>query len=96
MANPAIFKIIAEKVVEECPLGYKEGDEFEVVGMQTPNHRFCGGAYHALFPMLAALNFGTNFPWEPEPGTVHTTCPDLGKVTFKAIRVGYQNDLKGD
>jgi uncharacterized repeat protein (TIGR04076 family) len=93
MPNPAVFKVVAE-VVDECPLGYRQGQEFEFIGLQTPEHGFCGGAYHAIFPMLVALNNGVNFPWENEAGVVHTTCPDRGKVSFKTTRVGYLKDLR--
>lgn len=71
----------------KCPYEYKVGDKFEVLGLRTPAN-FCGAAYHLIFPVLFALNFGASFPFEEDPNCkTGITCPDGAKVKFKIKRL---------
>jgi uncharacterized repeat protein (TIGR04076 family) len=84
---PKKMAIEVEASKGNCPYGYKVGDKFEVVGLKTPL-QFCGAAYHLLFPVLFAFNFGASFPFEEDPNCkTGITCPDGGKVKFKVKRL---------
>ena len=85
--NPKKMIIEVYKRKGKCFYGYQEGDKFEVTGLRTPPG-FCGAAYHMLFPVLFALNFGATFPFMDNPNSLNTaTCPDGGNVIFKVTRV---------
>lgn len=84
--NPKKMVIEVEYSKGNCFYGYKEGDKFEVEGLRTPQN-FCGAAYHLLFPVLFAMNFGARFPFETNPVCkTGITCPDGGKVKFRVTR----------
>ena len=88
-AGPSPKKMIVsvEEVRGKCFYGYKVGDKWEVTGLRTiPN--FCGAAYHTMFPVLFALNFGASYPFMQNPDSLDTiTCPDGGHIRFKVGRV---------
>jgi len=85
--NPKKMVISVEECSGHCFYEYKEGDKFEVVGLRTPD-AFCGAAYHTLFPVLFALNFGAKYPFMQDPNSLDTvTCPDGGNIRFKVTRV---------
>jgi len=67
------FLVTVSKVRGKCYQGYKEGDKPE---------GFCQGAATALFPCLYALTFGAEFPFEENPRSIHTSCPDGGRIEF--------------
>lgn len=78
------FKYTVERVTGYCACGYKEGDEFIVHGMNTPDKAFCGGAYIILFPMQVALSSGGRFNFEKDPlSKGELACPDNGNVIFR-------------
>lgn len=84
--NPKKLEIEVEELRGKCFFNYKQGDKFEVTGLRTPDG-FCGAAYSVLFPVLFALNFGAQFPFEKNPVCkTSTTCPDGGNIKFK-VRV---------
>lgn len=85
--NPKKLIVEVHKRKGKCFYGYNEGDTFEFTGLKTPAG-FCGAAYHMLFPLLFALNFGAKFPFMENPNSLNTaTCPDGGNVIFKVTRV---------
>ena len=85
--NPKKMIISVEEVTGHCFYEYKAGDEVEVRGLKTPGG-FCGAAYHTIFPVLFALNFGAKYPFTEDPDSINTvTCPDGGNVRFKVRRV---------
>lgn len=87
MANPKKMVISVEEVSGPCFYKYEQGHEVEVLGLRTPEG-FCGAAYHTLFPVLFALNFGAKYPFMEDPNSINTvTCPDGGYVRFKVRRV---------
>ncbi|MBD3245766.1 MAG: TIGR04076 family protein [Candidatus Omnitrophica bacterium] len=85
--NPKQLEIEVEEVRGHCFFGYKKGDTFRTTGLKTPVD-FCGAAYSVLFPVLFALNFGAEFPFEKNPVCkTGITCPDGGNIKFKITRV---------
>jgi uncharacterized repeat protein (TIGR04076 family) len=84
--NPKTMEIEVKECTGKCHYNYKVGDKLQVKGLKTPEG-FCGAAYHMLFPVLFALNFGAKFPFEEDPNSLSTpTCPDGGHVIFKVTR----------
>ena len=74
--------VTVTKVREECYRGYKEGDTFIFEDFTRTPEGFCQGAATVLFPCLYALTFGAEFQFEENPRSIHTFCPDSGKVEF--------------
>jgi uncharacterized repeat protein (TIGR04076 family) len=74
--------VTVSKVKEECYRGYKEGDTFLFEDFTKTPPGFCQGAATVLFPCLYGLTFGAEFRFEDNPRSIHTTCPDGGKVEF--------------
>ncbi len=70
------------KIREKCYQGYKEGDKFIFQDFTKTPQGFCQGAATVLFPCLYALTFGAEFPFEENPRSIHTSCPDGGRVEF--------------
>lgn len=84
--NPKDMEIEVKERTGPCFYGYQTGQKFSVRGLKTPDG-FCGAAYHMMFPVLFALNFGAKFPFEEDPNSLSTpTCPDGGHVIFKVAR----------
>jgi uncharacterized repeat protein (TIGR04076 family) len=85
--KPKKMIISVEEVKGKCAYGYKVGDKWEVNGLRTiPD--FCGAAYHTMFPVLFALNFGASYPFMENPDSLNTiTCPDGGHIRFKVTRL---------
>ena len=86
MPNPAKFVITVHEVRGECSYKYQKGDQFEFTGLKTIEG-FCGAAYHAMFPVIFALNFNASSPFAKEKDTMYTTCPDDGKIVFQIRKV---------
>jgi len=85
--SPKTMEIEVEEARGNCPYGYKKGDRFKIVGLKTPEG-FCGAAYHLLFPVLFALNFGASFYFEKDPHCkTGIACPDGAKVKFKVRKL---------
>jgi len=85
--RPKKMVVSVEEVRGKCFYCYKVGDKWELTGLRTiPN--FCGAAYHTMFPVLFALNFGATYPFMQNPNSLDTiTCPDGGHIRFKVTRV---------
>lgn len=84
--NPKTMEIEVKECSGKCFYNYKVGDKIEVKGLKSPEG-FCGAAYHMMFPVLFALNFGAKFPFEEDPDSLSTpTCPDGGNIVFKVKR----------
>lgn len=68
--------------------GYKVGQKIQLLGMSTPDHAFCGGAYTLLFPLIVALNSGSKFDFEKNPDCkTKMACPDNGNINFKITKL---------
>ncbi|MFA5096878.1 MAG: TIGR04076 family protein [Candidatus Omnitrophota bacterium] len=78
------LKLTVTKVSGLCYHGYKEGDEIILEDFTHPPLHFCLGLSHALFPVIYALSFGSCFPFRDNQRSLLVTCPDGGKLEFKA------------
>jgi len=78
------FEIEVEEINGYCSCGYKVGDKFYAEGLNTPDSKFCGGAYMVIFPMQTALHSGARFSFEVNPySKTKLACPDNAYVIFK-------------
>lgn len=82
------FKVIGtiNSVQGECRAGHKVGDTFELGVIETAG--LCGAFYHDIFPDIAVLQSGGQFPWN-ERDVVEVECPDrynLVKLELGRIR----------
>jgi uncharacterized repeat protein (TIGR04076 family) len=69
-----------------CRAGHKVGDTINVTPLSAGT--LCGSAYHAIFPMLIALDMGAKLPWDPESNIVHSGCPDIrNQMTMEILRI---------
>ena len=78
------LKLTVTGVFGECYHGYKIGDELILQDFTHPPEFFCLGLAHALFPVIYALSFGARFPFRDNQRSLLVTCPDGGKLEFKA------------
>ncbi|MCU0652404.1 MAG: TIGR04076 family protein [Candidatus Omnitrophica bacterium] len=78
------LKLTVTGVYGECYHGYKIGDELFLEDFTHPPKFFCLGLAHALFPVIYALSFGAKFPFRDNQRSLLVTCPDGGKLEFKA------------
>ena len=80
------LKLTVVNVYGECYHGYKIGDELilEDFTHSPPAGFFCLGLAHALFPVIYALSFQAKFPFRDNQRSLLVTCPDGGKLEFKA------------
>lgn len=78
------LKLTVSGVFGECYHGYKIGDELILEDFTHPPEFFCLGLAHALFPVIYALSFGAKFPFRENQRSLSVTCPDGGKLEFKA------------
>lgn len=84
--KPKTLEIEVKEASGKCFYNYKVGDKTVVKGLKTPEG-FCGAAYHMMFPVLFAMNFGAKFPFMEDPNSLDTaTCPDGGHIIFKVTR----------
>lgn len=78
------LKLTVTSVDGVCYHGYKIGDELILEDFTHPPKFFCLGLAHALFPVIYALSFGGRFPFRDNQRSLLVTCPDGGKLEFKA------------
>ncbi|MCK9614053.1 MAG: 2-dehydropantoate 2-reductase [Candidatus Omnitrophica bacterium] len=78
------LKLTVVKVEGDCYHGYKQGDEIVLEDFTHPPKHFCLGLAHALFPVIYALSFGAKFGFRDNQRSLLVTCPDGGKLEFKA------------
>src|SRR3989338_3747628 len=78
------LKLTVSKVCGHCYHGYDIGDELILEDFTHPPEHFCLGLAHVLFPVVYALSFGAMFPFRDNQRSLSVTCPDGGKLEFKA------------
>jgi uncharacterized repeat protein (TIGR04076 family) len=78
------IKLTVTNVFGDCYHGYKIGDELILEDFTHPPKFFCLGLAHVLFPVIYALSFGAQFPFRDNQRSLLVTCPDAGKLEFKA------------
>ena len=86
MARRYNVRITLTSQLQKCPNGHRIGDQW-LIERKTPSG-LCLGAFGSLLPLVTALRFGGNFPWEKE-GEATICCPDPKVAnTFHIERVG--------
>ncbi len=88
------LKLTVTNVFGECYHGYKIGDELILEDFTHPPKFFCLGLAHALFPVIYALSFGAKFPFRDNQRSLLVTCPDGGKLEFKAEIFGKDGKIE--
>ena len=78
------LKLTVTGVFGECYHGYKIGDELILEDFTHAPKHFCLGLAHALFPVIYALSFKAKFGFRDNQRSLLVTCPDGGKLEFKA------------
>lgn len=78
------LKLTVSGVSGVCYHGYKIGDEIILEDFTHGPKHFCLGLAHALFPVIYALSFGAGFGFRDNQRSLLVTCPDGGKLEFKA------------
>jgi len=78
------LKLTVTQVMGNCYHGYKIGDEIILEDFTHAPKHFCLGLAHALFPVIYALSFSACFPFRDNQRSLLVTCPDGGKLEFKA------------
>ncbi|MBD3264557.1 MAG: TIGR04076 family protein [Candidatus Omnitrophica bacterium] len=78
------LKLTVIEVEGDCYHGYKKGDEIILQDFTHPPEHFCLGLAHALFPVIYGLSFGAKFPFMKNQRSLEITCPDGGKLVFRA------------
>lgn len=78
------LKLTVTGVFGICYHGYKIGDEIILDDFTHAPQHFCLGLAHALFPVIYALSFGAKFGFRDNQRSLLVTCPDGGKLEFKA------------
>ncbi len=88
------LKLTVNKVEGHCYHGYKIGDEIILEDFTHPPEHFCLGLAHALFPVIYALSFGARFPFRDNQRSLTVTCPDGGKLEFKAEILNKKGEIE--
>ena len=78
------LKLTVINVFGDCYHNYKVGDELILEDFTHPPKHFCLGLAEVLFPVIYALSFGAKFPFMNNQRSLNVTCPDGGKLEFKA------------
>lgn len=78
------LKLTVTAVYGHCYHGYKQGQEIILEDFTHPPKYFCLGLAHALFPVIYALSFGARFAFRDNQRSLLVTCPDGGKLEFRA------------
>jgi uncharacterized repeat protein (TIGR04076 family) len=78
------LKLTVTNVYGKCYHGYKIGEEIILEDFTHAPQHFCLGLAHALFPVVYSLSFAAMFPFRDNQRSLLVTCPDGGKLEFKA------------
>ncbi len=87
------LKLTVNAVSGHCYHGYKIGTELILEDFTHPPKHFCLGLAHALFPVIYALSFNAKFPFMDNQRSLLVTCPDGGKLEFKAEIFNKQGEI---
>jgi uncharacterized repeat protein (TIGR04076 family) len=73
-----------------CEFGHQVGDRI-VFDTRKVTGEICPTALAGIMPTVYALQFGIEFPWARDNGSVTLACPDAeNPVIFQARRVRHQ------
>lgn len=78
------LKLTVTGVFGKCYHGYGMGEVLFLEDFTHPPEHFCLGLAHALFPAIYSLSFAAHFPFMENQRSLKVTCPDGGKLEFKA------------
>jgi uncharacterized repeat protein (TIGR04076 family) len=78
-------KVTIVKVRGECPYGHKQGEIYRVTNCN--NDGLCGSLYKAMHSSIITLHYGGGLPWESNPDTYLSLCPEAGKVQVEVKRM---------
>lgn len=78
------LRLTVINVFGHCYHGYKQGEEIILEDFTHPPKYFCLGLAEVLFPVIYALSWGATFPFMENQRSLLVTCPDGGKLEFKA------------
>ena len=77
-----------------CAAGHKVGEQFELTLWDAEKDAtkraspLCAFFYNMIFPYLAVLQFGGEFPWEEDKDSFQISCPDpINQVTLEIKRI---------
>ena len=88
------LKLTVTKVEGHCYHGYRIGDVLILEDFTHPPEHFCLGLAHALFPVIYALSFGAKFGFRDNQRSLLVTCPDGGKLEFKAEILNAEGEVE--
>ncbi|MHB8155611.1 MAG: TIGR04076 family protein [Candidatus Omnitrophota bacterium] len=88
------LKLTVTGVFGVCYHGYKIGDEIILEDFTHGPKHFCLGLAHALFPVIYALSFGAKFGFRDNQRSLLVTCPDGGKLEFKAEILNKEGEVE--
>lgn len=87
------LKLTVTNVFGHCYHGYKQGEEIILEDFTHPPKFFCLGLAEVLFPVIYALSWGACFPFMENQRSLLVTCPDGGKLEFKAEILDKQGNV---
>ena len=87
------LKLTVINVFGHCYHGYKQGEEIILEDFTHPPKFFCLGLAEVLFPVIYALSWGAVFPFMENQRSLLVTCPDGGKLEFKAEILDKQGNV---
>jgi uncharacterized repeat protein (TIGR04076 family) len=87
MADRYSIKISVISQKGHCSAGHRVGDQWIIDSktIQAPAG-MCLHALHALHSNIITLRFGGIFPYEDDPDTASTACPDSGNPCIFELR----------
>lgn len=88
------LKLTVTGVSGVCYHGYQIGDEIILEDFTHGPKHFCLGLAHALFPVIYALSFKAKFGFRDNQRSLLVTCPDGGKLEFKAEVLDQQGNVE--
>lgn len=88
------LKLTVTNVYGKCYHGYKIGEELILEDFTHAPKYFCLGLAHALFPVIYTLSFSGMFPFRENQRSLLITCPDGGKLEFKAEILDKNGDVE--
>jgi len=78
----------------DCTAGHKVGEQIDLTIWDSKKDEarrappLCAFFYNMVFPYLAVLQFGGEFPWEEDKDSFQISCPDpVNQVTMEIKRI---------
>jgi len=78
----------------DCTAGHNAGEQIDLTIWDSKKDEarkappLCAFFYSMIFPYLAVLQFGGEFPWEEDKDSFQISCPDpVNQVTLEIKRI---------